>query len=417
MKSLSVLLALHVLASPCLAESPLTVVSPESQGFSSERLSRLDKAMQGYVDRREVSGCVCIVARHGKVVYHKSFGYRDVEARARMSNDVIFGIMSMTKPIVSVALMQLWEHGKFQLDDPVSKYLPEFAEMRVASPGEDGQIQPTPAKKPIRVKHVLTHTSGLASWYRGIGKAAYAKASAKRRPDWTLGEFVSELAKQPLNYEPGAYWEYGAATDVVGRLVEVLSGESLDEYLRKHVYEPLGMPDTYFYLPEEKLPRLAAAYRRGADGKIALLAAPDENSRFFRGPRTFFSGQGGLVSTTHDYFRFHQMMLGGGEIDGVRILGPMTVRLMTSNHIGDEAISIPGHGHGFGLGYSVVTAVGQSGLPNSIGTFSWGGAWGTVFFVDPEQDMLGVMMTQISPYSHLNIRRDFQTLTYSALLE
>ncbi len=416
MKSISILLALHI-ASPCLAESPLTVVSPESQGFSSERFNRLDKAMQGYVDRKEVGGSVCLVARHGKVVYHKSFGYRDVEANAPMSNDVIFGIMSMTKPIVSVALMQLWEDGKFQLDDPVSKYLPEFAKMRVASLGEDGKIQTAPAKNPIRVKHVLTHTSGLASWYRGIGKAAYAKASAKRRPDWTLGEFVSELAKQPLNYEPGAYWEYGAATDVVGRLVEVLSGEALDVYLQKHLYGPLGMTDTYFYLPKEKLGRLAATYRRGGGGKIALLAAPNEESRFVRGSRTYFSGQGGLVSTTHDYFRFHQMMLGGGKIDGVRILGPMTVRLVTSNHIGDEAISIRGHGDGFGLGYSVVTAVGQSGLPNSIGTFSWGGAWGTVFFVDPEQDMLGVMMTQISPYSHLNIRRDFQTLTYSALLK
>ena len=417
MKSISILLILYIFASPCLAESPLTVVSPESQGFSSERFDRLDKAMQGYVDRKEVGGCVCLVARHGKVVYHKSFGYRDVEANAPMSNDVIFGIMSMTKPIVSVALMQLWEDGRFQLDDPVSKYLPEFAEMRVASLGKDGKIQTAPAKNPIRVKHVLTHTSGLASWYRGIGKAAYAKANAKRRPDWTLGEFVSELAKQPLNYEPGAYWEYGAATDVVGRLVEVLSGEPLDDYLRKHLYEPLGMTDTYFYLPKEKLGRLAAAYRRGDGGKRALLETPNENSRFVRGPRTYFSGQGGLVSTTHDYFRFHQMMLGGGEIDGVRILGPMTVRLVTSNHIGDEVISIRGHGDGFGLGYSVVTAVGQSGLPNSIGTFSWGGAWGTVFFVDPEQDMLGVMMTQITPYSHLNIRRDFQTLTYSALLE
>ena len=198
MKSISILLALYISACPCLADSALTVVSPESQGFSSERFNRLDKAMQGYVDRKEVGGSVCLVARHGKVVYHKSFGYRDVEAKAPMSNDVIFGIMSMTKPIVSVALMQLWEDGKFQLDDPVSKYLPEFAKMRVASLGEDGKIQTAPAKNPIRVKHVLTHTSGLASWYRGIGKAAYAKVSAKRKPDWTLGDFVSELAKQPL---------------------------------------------------------------------------------------------------------------------------------------------------------------------------------------------------------------------------
>jgi len=417
MKRISMLIALGFVACSCLAETPLPTATPESQGVSSERLERLGDAMQGYVDRNEVAGFVCLVARHGKVVYHESIGFRDKEAGAQMTNDTIFGIMSMTKPIVSVALMQQWELGKFQLDDPVEKYLPEFANARVAYNNDFGELRTRPVKKKMTIRHVLTHTSGLASWYRGIGKAAYSKANEKRRPDWTLKEFVAELAKQPLNYEPGSYWEYGAATDVVGRLVEVFSGEPIDEFLKNHIFEPLDMTDTSFYLPKEKLARLSSAYRPGDDGKIVLMEAPDENSRFVRGPQTYFSAQGGLVSTSRDYFRFHQMMLNGGELDGARILGPKTVRLIATNHIGDSVVSIRKHGDGFGLGYGVVTELGQDGLPASVGTYSWGGAWGTVFFVDPHEDLLGVMMCSISPMGHLNMRWDFQTLIYSALLE
>ncbi len=409
-----------VFATLVLGAPPIVAEESESAGFSAERLGLLDKSMQGYVDRKEVAGAVALVVRRGKVVYHKSFGYRDAETEAPMSNDVIFRIASMTKPIVSVALMMLWEKGDFQLRDPISKYLPEFADMQVAVPRADGESRPrklVPAKNPIRVQHLLSHTSGLASQFRGPGRAAHAEISKKRKPDWTVGDFVTELAKAPLSFEPGSQWEYGPATDVVGRLVEVLSGQSLDEFLQERIFQPLKMSDTHFFLPREKVDRLAALYRKNAEGKIRLAEKPDENSRYVREPHLFFSGQGGLVSTTSDYFRFHQMMLNGGELNGARILGPLTVRLMTSNQIGDEVIWIRGHGDGFGLGYSVVTAIGQSGLPNSVGTFSWGGAFGTVFFVDPDQEMVGVMMCQIQPYSHLNIRRDFQTLTYAAIVE
>jgi len=365
--------------------------------------------MQGYVDRKEVAGAVAIVARHGKVVYHRSFGYRYAETGAPMSNDVIFRIASMTKPIVSVALMMLWEEGRFQLQDPISKYLPQFSRMQVALPrgkgGRDaGARELVPSANPIRVQHILTHTSGLA--FHG------------RRNGWDLGDAVTAMARRPLHFEPGSRWEYSAATDVVGRLVEVLSGKTLDEFLRERIFEPLKMNDTCFYLPREKIGRLAALYRMDfSEKKIRLEEKPYDNSRYVREPRLYFDAQGGLLSTTGDYLRFHQMMLNGGELDGVRILGPTTVRLMASNQIGGKAISIRGHGDGFGLGYAVVTAIGQSGLPNSVGTFSWGGAFGTVFFVDPEQGVVGVMMCQIQPFEHLNIRRDFQTLTYAAIVD
>ncbi len=401
-----------------LAAPPISVESPESAGLSSERLNRIDLAMQGYVDRKEVAGAVALVARHGKVVYHKSFGNRIAGQNAPMSNDVIFRIASMTKPIASVALMMLYEEGKFQLRDDIARFLPEFKDMKVAVPPPSGS-GPTKliSAGPITMMHILSHQSGLANPDRGPNVAAHNKIRESRKPDWTIGDYIKELAKLPLNFEPGTGWEYGPSTDVVGRLVEVLSGQKLDAFLKERIFEPLGMTDTAFYLPRSKMNRLSALYVKGDDGKIELSELPDENSRWIKEPHIYFSGAGGMVSTTADYFRFHQMMLNGGELDGVRILGPMTVRLMTSNHIGDKKIWIGGHGDKFGLGYSVANAIGQSGLPNSVGTFSWGGAYGTVFTVDPEQDMIVVLMSQIRPYSHLNIRRDLQTLAYSAIID
>lgn len=394
---------------------------PAALGFSAERLERIDHALQGYIDRREISGAVGLVARRGKVVYHKSFGSRDVESAAAMENDAIFRIASMTKPIASVALMMLWEEGAFQLRDPVSKFLPEFQDMQIAStPGNEDVRVPrklTPATKPITIQHLLTHTAGLANPYRGAAQPLYEKLRAERTPDWTIGDYVSRLAKLPLNFEPGERWEYGPATDVVGRLVEVISGQPLDEYLRGKIFEPLGMEDTHFYLPRSKLGRFTALYRPNADGRIELNERPDDESRWVQEPHIYFSGAGGLVSTTADYFRFHQMMLNGGQLDGVRILGPRTVRLMTANHIGDNSVWLRGPGYGFGLGYAVTTDIGLSGMPNSIGTYGWGGAYCTVFWVDPEEEIVGILMTQVSPYTHLNIRKDFQTLTYQAIVE
>ncbi len=399
-------------------------VQPENQpeGFSAERLVRIDRAMQGYIDRGEVAGLVGLIARRGKVVYHKSFGYRDAESEAPMSNDVIFRIASMTKPIASVAAMILWEEGRFQLTDPVSKFLPEFADMKVAVPVDPGDSARGPyktagASKPITIQHLLTHTAGLPNPYRGVTRALYNEVRANRAPDGTIGDYVAALAKLPLNFEPGSHWEYGPATDVVGRLIEVLSGISLDTFLKERIFEPLGMSDTHFYLPKSKIPRLAALYQPGDDGRIKLQEKPDANSRWVKEPHVYFSAGGGLVSTTTDYYRFHQMMLNGGELSGVRIIGPRTVRLMISNHTGDKAVWLRGPGYGFGLGYSVSVDQGPSAMPNAEGTYGWGGAYCTVFWVDPLDQIVGILMTQVRPYTHLNIRRDFQTLAYQALVD
>lgn len=395
---------------------------PADSGFATERLERIDDVLQGYVDRNEVAGIVGLIARSGEVVYHKSFGSRDVNAKAPMSNDTIFRIASMTKPITTVGLMQLWEQGRFQLRDPLSKFLPEFSDMRVALPIEPadsarGLFKTVEATSPITIQQLLTHTAGLANPYRGATQDLYRGVRAKLEPGSTIGDYVTALAKLPLNFHPGERWEYGPATDVAGRLIEVISGMTLDEYFRENIFEPLGMTDTHFYLPESKLPRFAALYRPDSDGKIELQDRPDANSRWVKEPHVYFSGGGGLVSTSTDYFRFHQMMLNGGELDGVRILGSRTVRLMTTNHTGDKAVWLRGAGFGFGLGYSVTTELGPSGMPSAVGTYGWGGAFCTVFWVDPSDKLIGILMTQVRPYTHLNIRQDFQTLTYQALID
>ena len=407
---------------PGLAADSAVISDPTTAGFAPDRLVRIDKSLQGYVDRNEVAGVVGLIARRGEVVYHKSFGHRDVEAKDPMSNDIIFRIASMTKPIASVALMMLWEEGRFLLRDPVAEHLPEFARMKVAVPVDPGDTARGPyktvgAQNSITIQHLLTHTAGLANPYRGVTRGLYNQLREDRKPDGTVGDYVTALAKLPLNFEPGDRWEYGPATDVVGRLVEVLSGMTLDEFLKRRIFEPLGMRDTHFYLSAEKLPRFAALYQPDDAGKIVLQEKPDENSRWVKEPHVYFSGAGGLVSTTSDYFRFHQMMLNGGELDGVRILSPRTVRLMTVNHTGERAIWLRGEGFGFGLGYSVTTDLGRSAMPSAEGTYGWGGAYCTVFWVDPEDEVIGILMTQVRPYTHLNIRKDFQTLTYQAIVD
>ena len=395
---------------------------PEAVGMSSERLERLDRVMQGYIDRNEVAGVVTLVARRGKVVHFSALGQRDVEAGAPMTHDSIFRIASMTKPIASVALMMLYEEGRFQLRDPISKWLPEFADMRVAVPAPPqerltGRYKTVPASRPITVQQVLTHTAGLANTYRGITQPEFQEVVAPREPGDTVGDMLKRLATLPLNFHPGDHWEYGRATDVVGRLVEVMSGQTLDAYLKERIFEPLDMRDTHFYLPKSKLDRFAALYRPDAHGKIELAEAPTADSRFVAEPHTYFSGAGGLVSTARDYFRFHQMMLNGGELDGARILGRKTVELMTANHTGDKGIWLAGPGYGFGLGYAVVTDLGPSGTPRSEGSYYWGGAFGTIFWVDPSEELIGILMEQVRPYTHLNVRPDLATMTYQAIVD
>lgn len=399
-------------------------------GMSGERLERLDRAMQAYVERGDVAGAVSLVARRGKVVHFAAHGERD--AGAAMTPDAIFRIASMTKPVASVALMTLYEEGRFQLRDPVAKWLPEFAEMQVASPLTYqglGRARYTTAAAagPITVQHLLTHTSGLPNTYRGITKPDFDQI-AQGGPGDTLADFSARVAALPLNFNPGDAWEYGRATDLVGLLVEVISGQRFDRFLQTRLFDPLGMTDTHFFLPEEKLNRFSALYRPDEERGLAVTERPTVASRWVRKPHTYFSGAGGLVSTARDYFRFQQMMLNGGELDGVRILGRKTVELMTLNHIGGNEVWLVGPGYGFGLGYAVVQEAGAAATPYwggfgwrpgrySVGSFFWWGAFNTTFWVDPEEELIGVLMTQLRPYTHLNIRQDLATLAYQSIVD
>jgi CubicO group peptidase (beta-lactamase class C family) len=409
-------------ASTLAAADGPAVSRPEDVGMSSDRLGRIGTAMQGYIDRGEVAGVVTLVARRGRVVHFEAQGMRDAENQHTMTRDTIFRIASMTKPIASVALMMLYEEGHFGLRDPISKWLPEFEEMTVlVEPAADEYMgvphKEVPAAGPITVQHILTHTAGFANNYRGPQTAAYRALREKLEPGSTTADYVKLLAELPLDHHPGDTWRYGPSTEVVGRLVEVISGQTLDEFFRERIFDPLGMTDTHFYLPASKLGRFAALYQPDDEGKIELTEAPDEESRYVREPHVYFSAGGGLVSTAADYFRFHQMMLSGGELGGVRILGRKTVELMTANHTGDRGIWLTGPGHGFGLGYSVVTDLGRSGVSGSLGVYSWGGAFCTVFWVDPVEELIGVMMTQVRPYTHLNIRQDMRVLAYQAIVD
>ncbi len=403
------------------AGSAVPTASPRSVGMSQSRLDRIPVAMQRYIDRNEVPGVVTLVARHGKVVHFQAQGSRWVEENAPMKKDTIFRIASMTKPITSVALMMLHEEGHFLLTDPISKWMPEFAQMKIAVPS-GGERVGTPYRTvasdvPITVRHILTHTAGFPNSYRGLTQAEYFKVAQPQSPDETVGDFVTRLATLPLNFEPGTNWEYSRATDVVGRLVELISGQTLDEFFKERIFEPLGMDDTCFYLPEEKLDRFAAQYTPNEDGTIKLADAPTLESRFVKEPHVYFMGAGGLMSTATDYWRFQQMMLNGGTLNGKRFLGRKTVELMTENHTGDLPVWLRGPGYGFGLGYSVLTDRGAAGDMASEGTFGWGGAFCTYFWVDPVEEVVGIVMTQVRPYTHINIRQEFGVLVNQAIID
>ena len=421
-RGLLVFVAVVILSPGLLAQRPvsdprLSLGRPEDVGMSSARLTRLTKAMQGYIDRKEVAGVVTLIARQGRVVHLESLGNRSVEDGSPMRGDSMFRLASMTKPIVAVAAMMLYEEGALQLSDPVSKWLPEFKDMQVIEPGTPaGTYTLRPARTAITVRHLLTQTSGVQN-SDGVMAPAYAKIAARSVPRDTLGAFVSRLATLPLNFEPGTRWHYGpsgTSMNVLGRLVEVISHQSLDRFLADRIFMPLEMRDTHYYVPDAKLGRFTALYKPGGDQKIEIDEPPTSASLNVR-EGTYFGGSGGLVSTATDYFRFQQMMLNGGELDGVRLLGRKTVELITANHTGDLYTSqVPGIG--FGLSGSVVTDVGASAQPGSLGTYGWGGATGPVYFVDPVEQLIGIFMIQLRPYAHLNIRRDFRTLVYQSLV-
>ncbi|MDH7499448.1 MAG: serine hydrolase domain-containing protein [candidate division NC10 bacterium] len=408
----------------------LPTVLPEEVGLSSQRLERIDKLMQDYVDRGQVAGVIALIARHGKVAYSKSFGVMD-EGKP-MRADAIFRIASMTKPIVSVAAMILLEEGRILLNEPISKYLPEFKNPRVLvsdGPGE-GQFHLVPAKREITIRHLLNHTSGISYgfWGRPHLYALYTQAGISDglvQTESTIAEGVAKIAKMPLMNQPGEAWEYGLNTDVLGRLVEVVSGMPLDQFLAERIFKPLGMVDTHFFLPESKIPRLAAVYtpnergglRRLSDEPVQMGYERFSASWHYQGPRTYFSGGAGLVSTAADYLRFLQMLLNGGELNGVRILAPRTVELMSRNQIGGMDIYLRDPGYQFGLGFAVLTDPDRSGRMESRGTYEWGGFFYTRFWVDPQEDLIGILMPQIRPNRHLDLDGKFRVLTYQAIIK
>jgi CubicO group peptidase (beta-lactamase class C family) len=411
------LLALSANAFAATPDSGLPRTPPEKVGMSAERLARIQPAMQKYIDQQLVAGTVTIVARNGKVVHFESQGYSDAENKVPMRKDALFRIASMTKPITSVALMMLWEEGKFQLNDPVEKFLPEFKDQKVNSNSDasnrTGQL--VPVKRPATIRDMLTHTAGLANSYRG--NVTYVDEVTAVKPDDTTETLIKRIASLPLNYQPGEAWQYSAATDVVGRLVEVMSGQTLDEFFKQRIFKPLDMNDTHFFLNDTQGGRLTAQYMPGENNKIKLQDAASDKSRWITGNKKVFRGAGGLVSTAHDYIRFQQMVANGGELDGVRLLSPMTVSLMTENHTADLPLWLPGPGTGFGLGYAVITDRGAAATPLSLGSAYWGGAYCTLSWFDKKEGIVAAVFTQVRPYNHINIRQDFQSTVYQAIVK
>lgn len=429
-KSSLIMLAAALLATSALAEQPLSVVGhPEELGFSAERLERLGKQMQTYIDSGQLPGVVVLVARKDKIAYEKAFGFRDREQKVAMTADSIFRLASMTKPIVSVGAMMLAEEGKLDIAAPVSQYLPEFKDLKVRTEKVDpatGKVEVTmePQARPMIVQDLLRHTAGLVyppPIGRGPVPELYKQANVSARSD-TLADTVTKLSKLPLAYQPGEVWEYSMAVDVLGRVIEVASGMELDRYIEERITKPLGMSSTGFYVRDADAARVAQPQVDPATGQRPPLFDAAVKPKGF-------SGGGGMVSTIADYLRFSEMLLHGGILGNVRLLSPTTVSLMTSSAlkpgIGYGSViprfsdigPTPDQGQGFGLGFAVRTETGENPLPGSVGSFYWTGAYGTNFYADPRQQMVIIMMIQsYGPNSNNNAyRHAFRYLAYGAL--
>jgi CubicO group peptidase (beta-lactamase class C family) len=393
----------------------IKVTKPEDVGFSSERLNRITKRMLNYVAQGDTGGIITLVARKGEVVHLAKCGYRDIAGGKPMELDTIFRIYSMTKPIVSVALMMLYEQAHFHLADPLHKYLPEFKEVKVLEPG-GGLVPP---RSEITIHHLLTHTAGLT--YGIFGETEVDKlyqAADLNEKGIDLQEFVKRIARLPLVFHPGEDWVYSYATDVVGRLVEVFSGMSLAEYLDTKIFGPLGMVDTAFSVPPEKIARFSACYAETKTEKMALYDDA-ENSSYREVTR--YSGGGGLVSTLEDYLQFARLLSNGGELNGTRLLGRKTLEMMTMNHLPASllpfSIQQPNPGLGFGLGFSVLMDVPQYQVLGSVGSHGWSGLASTTFWVDPREDIIAIFMTQLIPFENQSFHADFRNLVYQALVD
>jgi len=394
----------------------ITRTTPSSVGLSEDRLAELTSLMQEHVDHKKLSGAVAVVARRGKVAYLQCVVKQDIEADIDMNAGTIFRIASMTKPITSAAVMMLYDEGLVGLDDPVSKYIPEFADATVLAP-EGQEPASVPAKRPITIKHLLTHTSGLSYDYNTRHGRMYKDAGITNGimvDDGILSEKMKKLARIPLLHQPGEAWTYGLSVDVLGRVVEVASGKTLEEFFEQRIFEPLGMKDTHFFIPAAKMARLAVVYTPKPEGGLKRLGSSDMRSHNpdhpYAGKRRYFSGGGGLCSTVGDYLRFSRMLLNGGTLDGKRLLRPDTVRLMTKDHVGKL------NDEGFGLGVEVIRNAEESDGLDCVGSFGWSGAWYTIFFIDPEKKMIGICMAQLRPRGEATLRGEFKRLVYQAVM-
>jgi CubicO group peptidase (beta-lactamase class C family) len=422
----------------------MSITKPERQGFSTERLAKLTQLMNAKVEDGTMVGGMGMIARNGKIIYSQTYGQADREAGKAMADDAIFRIYSMTKPITGVALMMLYEEGKFRLNDPIAMYIPEMANLQVAlstggtgivsdgttstaiGSGDESLVGQT--RKPTRqptIRDLMTHTSGLTYGIFGNTEVDQAYRKAGLMGDMDLKEFVTALGKLPLQYDPGSQWHYSVSVDVQGYLVEVLSGMKFSEFLEQRIFAPLDMQDTAFKVNEGNKDRLAQLYKpegvtadnyfSPATGSGLEVADAFMSAGYIYGVK-FESGGGGLVATARDYLRFSQMMLNGGELDGVRILSPKTVDLMTTNHIGDLGLGYGRKGIGFGLDFAVVLNPGELGEVSSAGEYNWGGAAGTRFWIDPQEQLIGLFMVQSIPH-RTRLADDFKVMTYQALVE
>jgi len=442
-QSLVLVLAMMLIVAPASAKE-LGSAKPERQGFSSERLAKLTQLMNAKVADGTMVGGMGMIARNGKIIYSQTYGQADREAGKAMTDDAIYRIYSMSKPITGVALMMLYEEGKFRLNDPIAMYIPEMANLQVAlsTAGtgivSDGTSSTTigsgdaslvgQTRKPTRqptIRDLMTHTAGLTYGVFGNTEVDQAYRKAGLLGDMDLKEFVTALGKLPLQYEPGSQWHYSVSVDVQGYLVEVLSGMKFSEFLEQRLFAPLDMKDTAFKINAGNKDRLTQLYKpecvtadnyfSPATGSGLEVADAFISAGYIYGGK-FESGGGGLVATARDYMRFSQMMLNGGVLDGVRILSPKTVDLMRTNHIGDMGLGFGRKGVGFGLDFAVVLNPGEVGEVSSVGEYNWGGAAGTRFWIDPQEQLIGLFMVQSIPH-RTRLAGDFKVMTYQALVE
>ena len=409
-----------VLSSSTTVAADFSRARPEGLGMSSERLGRLDTVLNSYVEKDQIAGQVLLVLRNGRIVHSLANGMRNIGTGEPMTEDTIFRIASQTKAIVSTGSMNLHERGQRDLRHPLSRYIPEWENVQVAVPDENGSYDLEPAERPITLRHLLTHTGGMSY---GTGPASKEWEDANFQ-GWyfankteTIGESIARMASLPLDAHPGTAWIYGYNTDILGAVIEKASGMDLNNFLQQEIFEPLDMSDSHFYLPESKRDRLAVVYQPKQGGGIEAIPAIDgmrSQGMYIDGPRISHSGGAGLLSTAKDYARFLQMTLNGGELDGKRILSRKTIELMTTNHLGELPFR---SGQGFGLGFSIVTDLGERGTLGSVGEYGWGGAYHSTYWVDPLENLVVVYLTQIIPATGLDDYAKLRSGIYQAIID